>query len=627
MNLPFGDLSGAEARRKAAADALALKKSREAAAAAMKKEQLDAQIEAMLVAHLKEIKRQIPTSALVPNVGQERALRHLKKTPFPKDIVMMGGNGGGKSVNFVKIFTGCIWGPRVMVEPGFDPLYPEGDQHYEAWTIFREIAKERGEPIYAFIVAAADSLKEGALSQRIKRYFPRDCWLGKKQGKQYMAIIYCWDTPELKAEGDTSKCVAIIDIKTPDQPDNQIPGPDYDFGGFDEPPEPGIYKEMIGRCRASEHSFRFYSMTPLDTAGWFIDSVVQHADNPKARVVVDYVSLWDNCGNWHPDASMWSGGEVGSGELLNRGTKGVTKSNIDSMIDSWNRIDPISVQARVWGKATHLSGSIYKLFSPAIHVQNDLRPPAGWEEWPVWNIIDPHHARPPAVGWFLQGPDVNGKRRAWGIGEYPFEQYDKIQAKGATIQDYAEIILEMEQKAGIEGQVIYRYGDPNSLMTPYASRTEGSTEALSIRDIYANSGLFYELANDSMRTGHEAVNELIYYDPEKPLDGENEPGLIWIGNIFNEWQPQVNFPIGMSRYGFKKKSLDDNASPKSLSSIVQQEYKDFPDLVRYFGVTVRDFPFQKLTEQKGMMEMIEMQRRNPKAAAAVRRLARPGKVV
>ena len=619
MSLPFGDLAGTERRRKSQIANREAQRAAQVEANLRRQEEEEALLReqelAMIEEQLKKLKQELPSAFLVPNVAQERLLKYLKKAPFPKDLCFLGGNGTGKTVNLVKIFVGCIWGARAMVAAGFHEDY-EGEQDYEAWHVFRDRAKEDGRPIFAAIVAAADSLKgSGALMQRLTRYFPRGCWKEKKLGKQYAAEVWCWETPEERDENDESKAIAVIAFKTMDQPDEQMPGPDYDFVGFDEPPPANVYEEMIGRCRANAHSFRVYTLTPLKMAGWFIDEVVNHANDDEARIAVVYGSLWDNCGDHHPDDAMWSGGKVGVGRPMNRGAPNVTKDNIEAMISAWKRRSPMTVEARVWGKPTHTAGAIYECFSPAIHInEGKYRPPNGWEDWPIWNVIDPHHARPPAVGWFLQCPN----KKFMGLGEYPFDEYDKLEMKASTIQDHADIIQELEYKVGVSDRVIHRFGDPNTLRQVYSSRTDSSSETLTIQDIYANCGLFYDLANDNLTVGHECLNELLYYDPSKEMDGENEPALIFTGNLFNNWREQINFKNGLSRYKFKDKALGENLSPRNLTGIVDQKYKDFPDIARYFAVTVRDYDFQPISQRRSLVDMIALQRKNPRLASKLR---------
>lgn len=554
---------------------------------------------AMLREHVARLQKELPSAFLVPNVAQSRCLHALKARPFPKDLVMLGGNGTGKTVVAVKAACGIVFGPDSMVGKGIHPDY-EGEKDFEAWRVFRERAEAENRPISGRIVAAADSLKgNGAMMQRLTRYFPKGCWKTERLGKTYASEIWCWDTPELRKEEDKSKARAIIEVKTHDQPKEQHAGPDCDFIIFDEPCPPDVYEESIGRCRANPDAIRIHTLTPLELAGWLIDELVTGADGVKVVVITG--SLWDNCKDWHPHDEMWSGGKVGVGRVLTRGN--IERETIDDMISAWRRRSPLTVEARIWGKATHTAGSIYTIFSPAIHCREGIHLPDGWEEYPIWNVIDPHHKRPPAVGWFVQGPHQN-----WCIGEYPFEDYTKITEKDKTIQDYAEIIQEIEDRAGIADRVIYRYGDPNSLKFRYATRTEDSDFAQDLQALYQNEGLYYELANDNLLVGHEDLNELLHYEAGKELGPGNFPRLEFTGNIMNDWRPMVNMPNGLSRYRVKRKADESNRSPASMKSILDEVWKDFPDVARYFATTVKHYPFEKLSERRGLWDIIQSQR-------------------
>jgi len=567
----------------------------------------------MLKAKIARERKEFPSRFLVPNVAQMRLLRYLRKRPFPKDLIFMGGNGAGKTVNGTKITAGLIWGPDIMVGPGIHADYDGEELGFEAWSVYRDRAKAEDRPIFGRLVANADSLRGagGALMQRITRYYPRGLWEEKKMGKSFPAEIWCWEDQERAARGLKEECLCILEVKTHDQPADQGAGPDIDFIWFDEPPPPDVYEEAIGRGRANPDSIRIFTLTPLELAGWLVDELVTNADGKNVAVV--YGSLWDNCRDWNPDPAMWSGGEVGSGRVLSRGN--LEKVALDDMIDKWTRRSPLTMQARVYGLATHTAGSVYPYFAPAIHCPDGLRPPEGWEDWPIWNVIDPHHKRPPAVGWFLQGPN----NRFYGLGEYPFEDYTKIEER-KVLQYYADEIQEMEKRAGIEGRVIHRFGDPNSLRFTYSSKSGNTDDSLTIQDLYANSGLFFELSDDNMQVGHEALNELLFYNTDKEIDDEtNCPPLRFCGNIFNGWAPQLNFQNGLARYRIKPKAVESNHSPANLRTIVEETWKDFPDVARYFARTVRDYAFQPLSKQKSMYDQIQESRLRTRLVAKARR--------
>lgn len=563
---------------------------------------------AMMKERIRELRKMRPGLFLVPNVGQSRLLEHFREAPFPKDAIFMGGNGAGKTVFGAKITGAMIWGPAAAVSSGIHEDYG-GDADFEAWRLFRETSRRENRPIYGRIVATAASLKgNGALMQRIKSYWPKGLWEGQKLGMSYVSQFICWETEE--DVGDESKAIAIVDVKTIDQEPLAHAGPDMDWIWFDEPSTKDVYAENVGRCRGNENAVRIHTLTPLELAGWLIDDLVTGADGVKTVVV--YGSLWDNCKNWHPDPKMWSGGEVGVGRVLTRGA--LTKNAIDDMIAKWKKQSPATLEARLNGKPTHLMGSVYKFWNPAVHHHDGIKLPDDWEQFPIWCVMDPHHSRAPAVGWFVRTPQFD-----LPIGEFPTIDYTKMEGSLKTIQDYAETIMELEQKAGIADRVYYRYADPNSMKFRYATRTEDNEDALTLQDLYRNAGLEFDLAIDNMITGHEAVSELLAYNTDLPVGPGNMPRLLVPKFNYVAGGEMVNIPNSISRYSFKAKPMEANRQGMNLKTIVSEEYKDFADILRYFARMAKEIPIEKISEQVSDFDRIANARQRVLALAQQRR--------
>lgn len=555
---------------------------------------------AMLNLHIQKMQADIPSAFLVPNVAQARFIDYLEAKPFPKDMVFMAGNGVGKTVVGALIFGGLFFGPRVMAGSGIHPGY-DGNKHFEAWTSFRATARAEGRLMFGRIVATAASLKgNGAVMQRIRRYWPKGCWKGEKLGMSYISEFWIWDRPE--DYGNKELAVGVIDVKTVEQDALAHAGPDMDVIWFDEPSTKDVYAENVGRCRSNADAIRIHTLTPLELAGWLIDDVVNAADG--VNTVVVYGSLWENCRDWSPEAKYWSGGEVGTGRVLTRGS--LEKRAIDDLVDSWKRQSPATLEARLHGKPTHLMGSVYKFYSPAVHCHDGVQLPADWEEYPIWNVIDPHHVRAPAVTWWWRGPvqDIL-------IGEWPTEDYTKMSASLKTIDDYVEKIQELEHEAGISDRVKYRFADPNSMLFTYSMRTQDSNIGQTLQALYSNAGLDYELAPDNLRTGHEDVSTAMSYDVDQPIGPGNLPKLLFLSrNLVCGGMAMVNVPNSMSRYAIKAKPLESNKTPTNLKTIVSETYKDFADNVRYFITASKDYPRDKIKNMMSTYDAILAARAN-----------------
>lgn len=559
------------------------------------------QMIAMLQARSAELRRTRPGNYLVPNAGQARFIGYLRRKPFPKDLIFMGGNGAGKTVVGAKVTAAITFGPKhAACGPGIKETYP-GDHDFEAWTLFRERAKRENRPIYGRIIATAASLKgNGALMQRIKAFWPRGLWQAQKLGMPYVSQFMCWDNEE--DVGDEDKACAIWDVKTIDQDVIAHAGPDMDVIWFDEPSTKDVYAENVGRCRGNPYAIRIHTLTPLELAGWLIDDLVNEADGIETVVV--YGSLWDNCRDWHPDATMWSGGEVGVGEVLTNGA--LESVAIRDLIKRWKKQSPATLEARLYGKPTHLMGSVYKNYSAAVHHHEGIELPVDWEEYPIWRIMDPHHSRAPAVAWFVRVM-FNGKPLSMPIGEYPNSDYTKLESSISTHQKWAEEIRQLEEQAGISDRIRFSYGDPNSLLFKYATKTDQTEDALTLQDIYRNSGLDFDLAIDNMVTGHECVSQMLYFDPEREIGEGNYPEFLVPRKNYICGGEMINIPNSLSRYAFKAKALADNRQT-NLKTIVAETYKDFADVLRYFARMAKDEPVVKIADTVSEFSRIQASR-------------------
>jgi len=567
------------------------------------------QLAAMALERIARLRKEWPSAWSVPNVAQERLLKYLERRPYPKDLIFLAGNGVGKSHLACLIMAGIVWGPKAVCPKGIHPDFG-GMTHYEAWRSFRERSQRENRPIAGRIIAASDSLKgNGAMAQRIRRLFPKGLWLGEKNGQKYYAEYYCWDRPE--DFGNKELAVAVIDVKTHMQDADQHRGSDLDFIIMDEPVPQDVYEECVGRTRANPDAVRIFTITPLEMSGWLIDTLVDGAEGVK--VAVSYGCIWDNCRNWHEKPEFWDSGTVDVGRVTTRGF--LRKAAIDDLIDKWKRMSPDTLKARVYGIPTHLSGSVYKTWNPEVHVVDEIE--EDWKEWPIWCIIDPHHARPPATIWVAQGPVTS-----YVVAEYPDEDYTKMQGSitvdgvpRVTLEDHADVIKAWEFQMGFaetdDGageRIAQRWGDPNSLKFVYASREFGGS-GTNLQGVLYNCGLWFDLANDNLRTGHDAVSELLYYDRLKPVGPGNMPKLRVLRTNLASGKPMTNVVNAMSRYAFKKRALSTNQqSSGNLTSLMDQTYKDFADVLRYFAIQAKDEPFQPVGKSRSLVDVIRESR-------------------
>lgn len=506
---------------------------------------------------MKRLRLACPARWAVPNIAQERMFRLFRRKPYPSDAVFMAGNGVGKSVAMVLFSIGIIWGADELgTEAAMEDKSLEFLADLEVFRTFRETAQMENRPISIRWIVNPGSMKpNGAMYQRLRAWFPKGLYEMQKLGTTYFSQVLCWENEE--DVGDEAKIVAIIDVKSHDQGVVAHSGSDIDIVMFDEPCPEEIYDEAVARGRGNPDSFRAFFLTPLELSGWLIDRIIDHADGHK--IAYCQGSLWDNCKDWHPD------------EKLRGKTRGnLTRAKIEEQIEAWKRSSPEMLEARLNGTPTHLSGALYKTFNPEIHIKRgQMTIP---NDWPIWMVIDPHHGRAPAIAWFAQGPTVS-----YCIAEWPNDDYVRMDPKPIQISMLMEIIRKKEMN--FERQVIHRFGDPNSLKFPYPNSN------MTIQQEYANQGMTVRLSDDNLDVGHSKVQEALATTPDFPI-----PKFQILEYDLFTGEPMLNVPVAMGRYGFK----NNIRNAKSPSSLLDQTYKDFADVVRYFFVSADMIPFQRI---------------------------------
>jgi phage terminase large subunit-like protein len=468
-----------------------------------------------------EIRKDHPAMYFVPNIGQERFF-NLYKSKRPYISVFGSGNGVGKTTTLAIIAVGLAWGTDELDDYFLD--------HYIfKWAVDRKEIKKR--PGRYRIVCNADSMKEGgAVLQAIEDWFPTGRYELKKNGKTYYSQIVC-------DNGVT------FDVKTFDQDVIAHSGSNLDGILFDEPPPEGIYGECVGRTR--DGGFMMYFLTPLEVAAWMINQLIEPADGKDICVV--NASIWDNCKDIP-------------------GTRGhLSRDDIQKLINEWEKLSPDELDARVNGSFSHLAGAIWKIFKKDIHVIQPFPIPP---QWPIYCIIDPHDVRLPALGWFAVGPVA-----AFGIAEWPHEDYTKIKTSDLTTDQVCEEMRQIEK--AYPGQVRYRYMDPNKFNY---SQPHGKTK-LTVAQEFAKRGFTFMKSDDHLEIGHQRVNALLHYKQDKPLSEYNRPILYF----FNTCRNMID---AAGKYAIKKKY---NEGSKSLTSKLDQKYKDFADVIRYFAMKMKKY--------------------------------------
>ena len=163
-------------------------------------------------------------------------------------------------------------------------------------------------------------------------------------------------------------------------------------------------------------------------------------------------------------------------------------------------LNPEEIEARIHGKFSHLSGSIFPTFSRDKHTVDDFTIP---DEWPRFMVMDPHDRRPSYIAWFA----VNPRDQIICYREWPRDEFAKIKTAHKSVRDYTAIIRTEEGSEKLYERII----DPNFGKTP--SVMTGNT----LIDEYANHGLdFYAEINNDIQLGHQRIHERLRTDIGEP---------------------------------------------------------------------------------------------------------------
>lgn len=476
--------------------------------------------------HLEVMKKNFPSVIFVPNKGQWRACEAMDADVTPFHLGALMGNGVGKTCLLANILIGFIWGRKY--------LNPDWLGKMKLWDKIPKSPRIR-------LLCHADDMKEGgSLYDEIVQWFPKGAYDISKEGKQTYCLIRC----------DNGVSVSI---RTHDQPVTAHAGPNMDIILANEPFPQHLYGENVGRLRNAKTPIFWLFLTPLNVSSWLFDQIVDGADG-KDTVVIE-ASIWDNCRDIP-------------------GTRGVLpRENIEKLIAQWRKEDPDQAEARITGRFQHLSGRIYKNFDAAVHVIDEFEIP---KNWPCSLVIDPHDARPPAVGFFAQDPLGN----IYAIDEYPSgTDYTRLRDTGQTYDHHARAIQNRMKVLAKPGQWTDFVMDPNKGETKLGNSNQ------SIKKEYADRGIRCRTnIEDDLDFGHKKVQTLLFFDRERyisegGLADDNHPRLF----VFRRCR---NIVSALTKYGFKP---ENSSSGRSLTSRVEQDHKDFADVVRYKCVSSKAY--------------------------------------
>jgi phage terminase large subunit-like protein len=230
------------------------------------------------------------------------------------------------------------------------------------------------------------------------------------------------------------------------------------------------------------------------------------------------------------------------------------------------------IKSRIHGIPVNLSGRIYSSFSKNIHV-------IPFEQAPLTNvqlyhILDPHDRKPWAMKWII----LHKTGTAYCIDEYPNRNFNEMISDDKTYDDYADIIREKENALfDIYGRSVYkRIIDPNfGSKTIRLAEKQDNKAHTTPKDELKKRGFKFHDGIDALEAGHLKVREMLHYETK---DGEIvvQPKYFITDNCTNSSRH-------LSRYS-RKDIMTADGDVKDKTG-VQEKYKDFCDLDRYFWMS------------------------------------------
>ncbi len=387
----------------------------------------------------------------------------------------------------------------------------------------------------------------------LKELIPKTCKVKTKKNPQGQVTQIMIETGP---EGE--KCGSEIFVRSYDQDADSFEGIDYDWEHWDEPPPKAIL-QAAERGKAVTNAPSWFTMTPLREA-YIYDEYSLKAFNSGGEddeIGVIRGEIWDNCSDWCQRCKL---------AVANNGTRSIKKCpscgktmgfvpkvGIDEYLKT---LDPEEREAREKGLWRHLSGLVYKSLDRETHCYDDFPIPAKW--MPIEGI-DPHDARPTC---YLFGAVSPEEIEIFGKTRHRIYFYDYLLFKGEDMDSLVRKVKMNREKHG--------YSKPKWIIldAKYGTRTE--MEGKSWEDELRMRGLGYIRLSQSkpgdVELGHKLVREYLKFY-HSTLTGKTKPGIMFA-------KEGCRGPGGPIHHMFNYQYKKDADKPS-------EEFKDFPDIVRY----------------------------------------------
>ena len=254
-----------------------------------------------------------------------------------------------------------------------------------------------------------------------------------------------------------------IDIMTYDQDQKDFESANLGLVWLDEPPPINIYKACIARLRRGGRLF--ITATPLEGSEWMYDEIFASTTNTEGRRAIVEAVMEDAC--------------------KIHGVRGhLEHHNIELIIAQYSEEEK---QARVYGKFAHLTGLIYKQFSPNIHIIPPFQ--LTKKDYAVYHYLDPHPRTPDAGLWVA----VDRRGTCFVVDEL------FLKCLGGD----SELATRLQEKND-HYRIISRKIDPSACI-------EDQHRQKSLQQVLADYGIHYEPASKKREAADRALGNALDY--------------------------------------------------------------------------------------------------------------------
>jgi len=203
-------------------------------------------------------------------------------------------------------------------------------------------------------------------------------------------------------------------------------------------------------------------------------------------------------------------------------------------------------EARMHGRFLHLSGLVYKEFTPESHLVDDFVIP---ELWTRYMAIDPHERTPTAVMWVAVDPKGN----KW--------VYDELWMGGVDLKTIANAIH--AQEGGIQPRI--------RLIDPHNDKDNAIQGGFNVRKELMKHGIFCQRANSDTQLGKSRIRADL-----KPMYNHLSKSVTPALKIFRSCKQTI--------YEFQHYLWDDykrNKEEYGIKDQVRKKDDHFMDCLRY----------------------------------------------